>query len=74
MQIRNPIYTSFGCIDCEINHPVYGWIPYTAEIDGDVFNAAKATAKPAAKPAAKNWGPRRPGATPSNLEDAADMP
>ena len=29
---------------------------------------------PAAKPAAKNWGPRRPGANPSNLEDAADMP
>ena len=27
----------------------------------------------AAKPAAKNWGPRRPGATPSNLEEAADM-
>lgn len=46
MQIRNPIYTSFGGIDCEIDHPVYGWIPYTAEIGGDVFNAAKATAKP----------------------------
>ena len=46
MQIRNPIYTSFGSIDCEIDHPVYGWIPYTAEIGGDVFNIAKATAKP----------------------------
>ena len=46
MQIRNPIYTSFGGIDCEIDHPVYGWIPYTAEIGGDVFNTAKTTAKP----------------------------
>ncbi len=50
MQIRNPIYTSFGGIDCEINHPVYGWIPYTAEIDGDVFNAAKDKAKPYVDP------------------------
>ena len=41
-------------------------------------SAAKPTATSAAKPkvntpAAKNWGPRRPGATPSNLEEAADM-
>ena len=28
---------------------------------------------PAAKPAAKNWGPRRPNAQPSNLDEAADM-
>lgn len=36
--------------------------------------AAKPAAKPKVNtPAAKNWGPRRPGATPSNLEEAADM-
>jgi len=52
MQIRNPIYTSFGGIDCEIDHPIYGWIPYTAEIGGDVFNTAKATAKPYIAPPA----------------------
>lgn len=27
---RNPIYNSFGSIDCEVEHPVYGWIPFTA--------------------------------------------
>lgn len=30
MQIRNPIYTADGRIDCEINHQKYGWVPYTA--------------------------------------------
>ena len=35
--------------------------------------AATTAAKPAAKPAAKNWGPRRPNAQPSNLDEAADM-
>lgn len=30
MQIRKPIYTADGRIDCEIEHPNYGWIPYTA--------------------------------------------
>lgn len=46
MEIRNPIYIANGGIDCEINHPVYGWIPYTADIDSDVLAAAKAM-KPA---------------------------
>jgi hypothetical protein len=27
---RNPIYNRFGTVDCEINHPIYGWIPFTA--------------------------------------------
>jgi hypothetical protein len=30
METRNPIYTSQATIDCEINHPSYGWIPFTA--------------------------------------------
>lgn len=34
MQFRNPIFTATGAIDCEINHPVYGWIPFTA-VAGD---------------------------------------
>lgn len=33
MEIRNPIYNEFGTIDCEINHPSFGWIPYTASSD-----------------------------------------
>lgn len=28
---RNPAYNSHGTIDCEINHPVYGWIPFTVD-------------------------------------------
>lgn len=31
MQARNPQYNQFGTIDLEIDHPVYGWIPYTAD-------------------------------------------
>lgn len=31
MEYRNPIYTIDGRIDCEINHPEYGWIPFTAD-------------------------------------------
>lgn len=32
MQIRNPIYSApdNSTIDCEIEHPVYGWILFTA--------------------------------------------
>jgi hypothetical protein len=33
MNIRNLIFTVDGCIDCEIEHPVYGWIPFTASPD-----------------------------------------
>jgi hypothetical protein len=33
MDIRNPQYNSIGTIDCEIEHPVYGWIPFTASPD-----------------------------------------
>lgn len=29
-EARNPIYLEDGRIDCEVNHPVYGWIPFTA--------------------------------------------
>lgn len=32
IQIRNPIYSApdNSTIDCEIEHPVHGWIPFTA--------------------------------------------
>lgn len=33
MEIRNPAFNAFGTIDCEINHPVHGWIPFTASPD-----------------------------------------
>lgn len=31
MNYRNAIYTADGRIDCEIEHPEYGWIPFTAD-------------------------------------------
>lgn len=30
---RNPVYNQYGTIDLEINHPFYGWIPFTATPD-----------------------------------------
>ena len=33
MEARNPQYTNTGMIDLEINHPVHGWIPFTASPD-----------------------------------------
>jgi hypothetical protein len=29
MNYRNPVFTANKSIDCEINHPTYGWIPFT---------------------------------------------
>lgn len=33
MEARNPQYNSNGSIDLEIDHPSYGWIPFTAAPD-----------------------------------------
>ena len=30
MEYRNPRYTATADIDCEVNHPTLGWIPFTA--------------------------------------------
>ena len=30
MEWRNPVFNHYGGIDCEINHPSFGWIPFTA--------------------------------------------
>jgi hypothetical protein len=46
MEIRNPVFTAANAIDCEINHPIHGWIPFTAASDDveqlgqDVYAAA----------------------------------
>ena len=35
--VRNPSYNSDGTINLELNHPEYGWIPYTInESDPDL--------------------------------------
>lgn len=33
MQARNPKHTATASIDLEIDHPKYGWIPFTASPD-----------------------------------------
>jgi hypothetical protein len=33
MQIRKLHYNAFNTIDCEIEHPQFGWIPFTASPD-----------------------------------------
>jgi hypothetical protein len=33
MQVRNPVFTADGRIDCEVEHPQFGWIPFTASAD-----------------------------------------
>lgn len=52
MNFRNAQFTASGAIDCEIEHPVYGWIPFTADpndiepLGAEVFDAAKDIAAP----------------------------
>lgn len=33
MEARNATFNNVGTIDCEIDHPVWGWIPFTASPD-----------------------------------------
>ena len=47
MDYRNAKHISEGRIDCEIEHPMYGWIPYTlnpADIKNDDLLASMALA------------------------------
>ena len=42
MKYRNAKYNSDGSIDCEIEHPQYGWIPFTCDPNdkGSQFDTA----------------------------------
>jgi hypothetical protein len=33
METRNAVWNELGTIDCEINHPHLGWVPFTASPD-----------------------------------------
>jgi len=56
MNTRNPKYNYLGTIDCEIEHPVYGWIPFTASPDSkekynvDIYNMLVSNGNIAAGP------------------------
>lgn len=32
-EVRNPVFNGRGGIDCEIKHPKFGWIPFSAQPD-----------------------------------------
>lgn len=33
IEYKNPVYNENGTIDVDINHPDFGWIPFTASPD-----------------------------------------
>lgn len=53
MDYRNEHYNEDGRIDCEINHPEFGWIPFTADpsdvekLGRDLFAEIQAKGSPA---------------------------
>lgn len=53
MEYRNPQMLANGWIDCEINHPDYGWIPFTCDKSdtGALFDTAELHARMEADPA-----------------------
>ena len=57
MEFRNPFFSGPVSIDCEIDHPAFGWIPFTASPDdtealgSEIYNAAiKLNLKPYVAP------------------------
>ena len=59
MDVRNAKFTKNGAIDCEIEHPQFGWIPFTASPDDveehgrAIFEQLKDSAAPYTKKGAK---------------------
>jgi hypothetical protein len=47
MNYRNPVFIENGWIDCEIEHPVHGWTPFTCDPNdtGAQFDTAALFAK-----------------------------
>jgi hypothetical protein len=37
MNIKNVVRNEIGSFDCEVEHPVFGWIPFTASPDDVEF-------------------------------------
>lgn len=52
MQYKNEKYNAFGGIDCEVLHPVFGWIETTLSLDdletAELFNEVKNNGSPLA--------------------------
>lgn len=67
MEYRNPRKTAGAAIDCEINHPTYGWIPFTADPSdtGALFDVASLYAALAADPNLAPYIPAPPPPPPA---------
>lgn len=59
MEYRNAKYIEGSRIDCEINHPIHGWIPFTCDPtdSGATFNVAELYAEMQSDPATKEYIP-----------------
>lgn len=59
MEYRNAIYISNTVIDCEINHPIHGWIPFTCDPSdsGAQFDILKLYARMKSDPMTKPYIP-----------------
>lgn len=62
MDYRNAKRIADGRIDCEINHPEYGWIPFTADASdaGAQFDVADLFARADSDPNTKPYDPPPP--------------
>lgn len=67
MEYRNPQRSANGRIDCEINHPKYGWIPFTCDPQdtGAEFDVAALYASLAADPNLAPYIPAPPPPPPA---------
>lgn len=67
MEYRNPRKTAGVAIDCEINHPTYGWIPFTCDPQdtGATFDVAALHAALAADPNLAPYVPAPPPPPPA---------
>lgn len=71
MEYRNPrVSTADGWIDCEINHPVHGWVPFTANPNDAhaQFDVAALHASMAVDPALQPYSPMPEPAKPTIQE------
>lgn len=70
-EVKNLKYNWLDTIDLELNHPTYGWIPFTASPD-DVEEHGKAIY---AKAIAGDYGPIAPFVAPADIvgEEALNM-
>lgn len=67
MNARNPQYNEFGTIDLEIEHPIYGWIAFTAAPDDE------AGKKIYDKAIAQEFGPIEPYVPPPVVPPSAEQ-